>query len=300
MVREASGQQRGDAARLLVDLTPGEPDHAEAGQLEVEVSGAVRLEGVRVVVDAAAVGFHHELVGRPVEVDAVGLLVAVDDGVGQAGPPDQLQEAPLQLAAGERQLGKEAGELAPELGGSGLAAVALSSALGHAGTADQLADEGLLDGAVEVLRVARRYVDQGPFDRGGRDAVAACDVQRQQRGETMEADTASRRGSPLARHRHVHRPTLRTQQTMVRGRGQVAQDGVVAYGQDGGHQPSERTGIRGPDRIDTPMEAKQLTPLEPNADLIRTDPGSQQLPPGHDALLAGRQLGDDLVRCHRL
>ena len=54
----------------------------EAGQFEVEVSGAVCLEGVRVVVDAAAVGLHITSLGRPVEVDAVGFLVAVDDRVG--------------------------------------------------------------------------------------------------------------------------------------------------------------------------------------------------------------------------
>ena len=129
--------------------------------------------------DAAAVGFHNELGGRPLKVHAVGLQVAVDDGVRQAGPPDQLQETALQLTAGERELGKEAGELAPKLGGSGAAGGSLEG-LGHAGTPDELADEGLLDGPVEVLRAAARYVNQGPFDPRGRDAVTACGVAERQ------------------------------------------------------------------------------------------------------------------------
>ena len=61
---EPNCQQLCDAAGLLVDLTPREPNHVVSGELEVEIAAPILLEGMGVVVDAAAVGLDHEAVLR--------------------------------------------------------------------------------------------------------------------------------------------------------------------------------------------------------------------------------------------
>src|SRR6185503_14486473 len=91
-------------------------DDMPVRELQVEVAPPVLLEGVGVVVYPATVGLDDEPRGRPVEVHAVVFAMAVDDRHREVRARDQLQEAALQLGAGERQLGKEAGEEALELG----------------------------------------------------------------------------------------------------------------------------------------------------------------------------------------
>src|SRR6187551_67892 len=55
--------------RAVVQLPPGDPDHAPAGRLEAAVADAVEFEGVARVVKGAAVELDDEMVIRPNAVD---------------------------------------------------------------------------------------------------------------------------------------------------------------------------------------------------------------------------------------
>jgi hypothetical protein len=80
-----------------------------------------------------------------------------------------------------------------------------------------------------------------------------------------------------------------------RRRGSVAENGAVAYGQDGGQEPSFEADVRMADGIDAAIY--RMEPPQPPAvrDRVVVDAERMQLADGHDAVLPGREPGQRAI-----
>ena len=197
-----------------------------AGRGQGGVSSPVVAEGSVRPVGAVAVGFHDEVVLRPVEVDLDAPVVegfegGVDEGPWQVRLLDEVEEAPFELAAREGRLaGGRAGE--PRL--AVMPVRALDRRLDR-GVVEDAKPLGLCDRAVEVARLhRRREVEQRAGDGRDRDAVVAGGVLGVEGAWAVQADPPAAVPAPWCAH--IHPGRVRRQQAPPCGRGSVAQDGA--------------------------------------------------------------------------
>src|SRR5712691_9586099 len=101
---EAGMKRGGYPIRLLEELSPADPDHVPAGELEIEVAAVVALEGNSRVVGAPAVRLHYDALLRPVEVDFVSGHHGVHCRARETGRSHEVQKAALELVAREWRL----------------------------------------------------------------------------------------------------------------------------------------------------------------------------------------------------
>src|SRR5438270_3827022 len=90
-----------DGQRLMLELSPGDPDDEVAGLLECQVLAVVTLERAPVAMEAIAVHLHdHALLG-PEEVDLVAGDLDVRFRLGKASVAEQPAHDPFRPRAGD-------------------------------------------------------------------------------------------------------------------------------------------------------------------------------------------------------
>jgi hypothetical protein len=99
--------------------------------------------------------------------------------------------------------------------------------------------------------------------------------------------------------RHVDRTRPHWQQTEEGRRITVAECGLIAARQHGGHVARVQMQQRVSDRIHPGMKPVQATRRQPVADRTSAYPCREELRSRYDTMLAGRKPPDDLIKCHR-
>lgn len=158
-------------------------------------------------------------------------------------------------------------------------------------------DLGLVNHALEGWGVEERgQVEERSSGRGGGDALGFGDLVAR-KGDAVEVEERSRVAAWPdddldSGARGGSDPPQRRRRAM-------AEHGSDASGQDRRHPPALRRQRTVTDRVDTRVNGVQPAALEPQLDRTRAGSRLEQLPPGDDAVLPTREVGQKAIEVVR-
>jgi len=151
----------------------------------------------------------------------------------------------------------------------------------------RLADQALEPGVAELRRDLKQHTG---WCRGA-DAVQARDIAPMQRAGAVKAD-ARPRAMAGACDAHVDRAPIPAHEPCQRRRRPPAEAGIVAAGEDGGHELTVQRLAWVPDRVDAGVEAVQLSLANAPRDCVLVQAAPAQLIVADAAVLACRDMRD--------
>jgi hypothetical protein len=280
--------------RLLEELSPADPDHVPAGELEIEVAAVVALEGNLCGVGAPAVRLSYHSSLRPVKVDFVSGHHGVHCRPREAGFSYEVQKAALELVAGGRRLVVEVAQQATQ-SARAPAALGTGKRVVQGAEIKQPQDLRLLESPFEAPW--RDYCGQihersGPA--GARHAVPHRYVGRRQRTSEMDRDSGPPGGS-TPRHSHIDRPNGRRKQVEKSTGRAMARNRAVPARENGGNEVA-LYGQPVANRIDAHVYSAEPPDLDSPLNLVTACPQGKQLLAAHHTVLPSSQLGDTCVQ----